>query len=302
MGNRAYALMTGLFVLILGAATVIVAHWLAGRDVERVSYTVVATEDVSGLYEASQVFYRGVPVGKVEAIRFNPQEVREILIRISLDRHIPVTRGTYATLRPQGITGLTQLALQDKGGDLRRLPTTEANPGRIPLRPGLLEKLSGTGEEMLVGVNELVARLNALLDEKNRTRIANSLAHLEAATARLTRLENDLSTALSVLPGLANEARATLGHTNRFLTRVDARLDTLTQSLHRATEAGKKIGDELATNAVPHLNQTLAELADAGKELRHLASFLRDNPQSLLYGRPVYPPGPGEEGYRRTSP
>ena len=106
MESRAYALITGLFVLGLTACIVLWAHWLAKEPLARTHYRVVSTVPVSGLNVEAQVRYRGMSVGRVSAITLDPKDPRRILVRIEVDDNIPVTHGTYAQLGTEGITGI----------------------------------------------------------------------------------------------------------------------------------------------------------------------------------------------------
>ena len=62
--------------------------------------------------------YRGVTVGKVENIRLDPEKLQTILIRIAVDRDLPLTKNAYAQLGYQGLTGLAFVQLNDDGGML----------------------------------------------------------------------------------------------------------------------------------------------------------------------------------------
>ena len=85
MENRAYALMTGLFLIGIVAAIVVAAQWLGGDQTVRVPYRVVATQPVTGLNPQAQVRYRGIGVGRVTAINLDPKDARRILIDTEVD-------------------------------------------------------------------------------------------------------------------------------------------------------------------------------------------------------------------------
>ncbi len=68
-------------------------------------------------------------VGKVENIRLDPKDSHTILIRISVDKDLPLTKNAYAQLGYQGLTGLAFVQLNDEGGEAERLKTDSDNPG-----------------------------------------------------------------------------------------------------------------------------------------------------------------------------
>jgi len=49
MESRAYALITGLFVIILGAALIGVYYWLGSYNVEQVPYVITTRHSILGL-------------------------------------------------------------------------------------------------------------------------------------------------------------------------------------------------------------------------------------------------------------
>src|SRR5690349_6565908 len=98
MENRAYALITGLFLIGILAAIVIAAQWLGGDHTERVPYRVVSTQPVTGLNPQAQVRYRGIGVGRVTSINLDPKNPKRILIDTEIDASVPVTKSTYAQL------------------------------------------------------------------------------------------------------------------------------------------------------------------------------------------------------------
>src|SRR5688572_16911661 len=107
MENKAHALAAGLFLLLLGATLAAAVVWFRGDHVQRQSYTVVAHSGVPGLAVKAAVRLRGVDVGSVESIGFDPADARRVVVRIAVDRAAPVTRGTFAQLGYQGVTGLS---------------------------------------------------------------------------------------------------------------------------------------------------------------------------------------------------
>src|SRR6185295_7414285 len=121
MENRAYAFAVGLFTLLLGAGVVFAAMWLSGKTEVRASYMLETHFPVTGLNVQAPVRFRGVEVGKVEKIEFEPKDARVILVRVAVSAETPITKGTYAQLGSQGVTGLAYVILDDEGKDPERV-------------------------------------------------------------------------------------------------------------------------------------------------------------------------------------
>ncbi len=300
MGNRSYALITGLFVITLGTVIAVTGYWLSDTGIQRVPYVVVAYGNLSGLNESSPVFYRGVAAGHVESIRFNPDDAREILITLRINGEIPITRGTYATLRPQGITGLSQLELSDSGDNPEPLASSETDPPRIPMQPGLLDKITRSGESVLLNIDRLAVNLNELL-ETNRDHFETIIRNIETATARADVLGERLDAALQTVPEIGSDLQTLIIKTTRLTEQFSAflpRLHEIVDSTQALAAAGVDIGDRLHDTTIPRFNHTLDEMAATGRQLQLLIRDIQNHPQSLLLGPSPVPPGPGEPGYK----
>src|SRR6185437_8594876 len=115
--------IAGIFVIVLFAFVTLGIIWLsAGFSVETYTiYQVNMKESVSGLSVDAAVEYNGVNVGTVKNIRISPRdpELVELLLRIRSST--PITLGTAATLSMRGLTGVTFVALRDKGTNKQKL-------------------------------------------------------------------------------------------------------------------------------------------------------------------------------------
>jgi len=315
MGKESYALYTGLFVLILGAALVGASVWLGHYNEERDVYIVSTQAAVSGLNAESIVLYRGVQAGKVAAINFDPKDSRNILVRIEVKKELPITRGTFAKLRTQGLTGLAQVELGDSGKDQQALITSKDNPAIIPLQPSLLDKLSESGGNVLERAEQLLIRLSDVLDEENRGHVRGILANAETATAKLAELEQRLDKTFAeaheaaaafkgageAIKGTGVQAQKTLAQFDGVpaeLKKLSARIQTLAESANALAVSGKSAADATAKTTLPQLNGVLDEMRATSAQIRRLSGLLEKDPQALLYGRNPSEPGPGEPGYQ----
>ncbi|HYE36335.1 MlaD family protein [Methylocaldum sp.] len=301
MGRETYAFLTGLFVIILGAASVIAAMWLGNYGEEYKSYYVVTQRSVSGLNPESTVLFRGVNAGKVSTIRFDPQDRRNILVRVELNEDLPITRSTYAILRVQALTGLAQVELYDTGEQPEPLPTDPDDPARIPLRPSLFDKLTESGQDILSQLGMLATRLNSVLNENNRQRIERILEAVATSTEHLAIFEKRVDEMLAEIPALSGEAQRMMAGINRLAGDLDATVKEV-RGLVKSTESliasGRTAGDVVVQTTLPKVNELLDETESIAVDIRNLSNRLENDPRILLFGSPKPAPGPGEPGFQ----
>ncbi|HEY3858675.1 MAG TPA: MlaD family protein [Gammaproteobacteria bacterium] len=288
MNNRAYALLTGLFVLSLAAAIVLVGVWMSGSRTETRPYLVVTTGNVIGLQPQSPILFRGIVAGTVSKIHLDPADPRNILIHVDVDKDVPVTRGTYATLRLQGITGLSQLELDDAPGpgSEQPLPTSAEAPGRISMRPSLIDRLTDSAATLMTQLDQLATSMSELLSTGNREHVQRLLAQADASSAMLLKLEDDLDETARRLPALSRQSETTLAEVRQ----AAANVSTLSQNLDRLAGSGNATGAQL--------DAALAQITQAAADIHRLSKDLRADPQQLLLGPALPAPGPGEPGYK----
>ena len=102
MENKSHALAAGTFVLALLALLVGLAVWLTRDTRQQRTFELSSGESVTGLQRQAPVRFKGVNVGKVTAIGFDPQEAGNVLIRIAVDDAAPITE---SNIRNLGVSG-----------------------------------------------------------------------------------------------------------------------------------------------------------------------------------------------------
>jgi phospholipid/cholesterol/gamma-HCH transport system substrate-binding protein len=314
MENRAHALAAGLFTLVLVAALVAAALWLRGEPIAQDRYVLHTHGVVSGLNAQADVRYRGVEVGKVDRIRFDPADPRTILVDISVSQGTPITRGTYAELAPQGITGLSYVHLEDDGSSGALRDPADAEQARIELRPSFLERVSGSGEQAIGRIAAVAAKLETWLDEENRQQAMRTLAAFERAAQDVSAISAAVQKSAHAVPELASRAGKTLANADALITDLRglaATLDERSRTLERVAASAERIGvsveqvaragDTLVSVAgnetLPRVHLLLDDLTRSSRSLERLISDLSANPSSVVFGRAAVPPGPGEPGF-----
>ncbi len=307
MESRAHAFVALVFVLVLGSALGLAGIWMRHAQPKGQLYSVVSPFSVAGLTDEAPVRFKGVRVGKVEHIGFDPENPRMVLVRISISPETPVTRATFAEMSPQGVTGLSYLSLSDEGKDFSPLSHHPGQLPVIPMHPSFLHVLSHNGESLVNQGNELAIRLNSLLDTRNRQHLDRILAHLDQASQELVSIETAMRPALRTLPSTLLATRSAMTASTRLMGNLDrlamaakTPLNSLTKtagSLRVLSATSQQTLNTLNYRELPQLNRLTRNLQASSETLTALGQTLQRSPQSLLYGRRGPPPGPGEPGF-----
>jgi phospholipid/cholesterol/gamma-HCH transport system substrate-binding protein len=336
MENKSHAFAAGAFVLVVAALLVAMALWLTRDTSVHRMYELSTRESVTGLQPQASVRYRGVAVGKVMEIGFDKTIPGNVLIRITTDDAAPITRATFGTLGFQGVTGLAFIQLDDTGDSKEPLPTTDDKIARIPMRPGLISRLTDQGNSLLVQVEETSRRLNQLLAPDNQKALFAAVADIGQAATGIKQLSVNADRLLTAqfgperlnLPKLAQDMTSALKSLQSTGDKVGSNVDRMGASADEVKQMASDIqavaksvnqpggvmdklnegvqslsgaGQTLTTTTLPRLNRATDEAARMARQVGRTADAVSDNPQSLIYGNGTAAPGPGEPGFTPPS-
>ncbi|MFM9925664.1 MlaD family protein [Variovorax sp. H27-G14] len=311
MENKAHALAAGAFVLGLVAALVALVIWFTRDNTVRNVYELSTREAVSGLQPQAMVRYRGIAVGKVTSVDFDPKVAGNVRVRITVDERVPLTTSSFATLSYQGVTGLAFIALDDKGESKVALKPDNDDPPRIPLKPSMLAQLQDRGEVIINQVEEVTKRANQLLSDPNQKRAADALENIAAASASantlLKTLDNTVKTGLNPvltkLPDTMASVKKAAGDVSRVANNFNTTVGRLNapdgpvERLSDGTKALAQAVDSFNAATLPRVNRVADDTSHAVRRLGRAADSINDNPQSLLFGNGGAAAGPGEPGF-----
>ena len=280
MESKAFALWTGLFVIALLAALAAVVIGMSGvRQGERVEYTLLSRQSVSGLNREAAVQYRGIPVGKVVELGIDPADPKQVRVRVAVDSTVRLSAQAWARLGTQGLTGLTFVELHDDGGP----PWRDPAGAPLPMRPSLWQDTTSKLPAALGEARQLGERLNLLLDDANRRELASLLANLNRFSAQL--------------PALGEQSTATLASARQLADELRQLSQGLRAVLAQAGPAVGQASARLNQDTLPRLDQLASQAEHTAQALDGLIDSHTRRPQQLLLGAPMDPPGPGEAGF-----
>jgi phospholipid/cholesterol/gamma-HCH transport system substrate-binding protein len=306
-----YALV-GAFVLVLGAALIAGALWLASGGAFQKKYDLylaIEEESVAGLNLNAPVKFNGVDVGKVRDIRIDPDNPERVILLFAIERGTPIKDDTVAILKTQGLTGIAYVELT---GGTRDAAPLGAKPGSdypvIQTKPSLSARLENVLTSVLAKLDSTSKNINAILSEENQASFKNALADIATVAHTIAARKETLDA------GMVNAAR-----TFENSAGASARMGPAIGRVGRAADAIEKMGNEVASTSagagktvsavgndvkrftsetLPELERLLGELSVLSTSLRRLTEQTERNPSGLLFGRQPVPEGPGETGAR----
>jgi phospholipid/cholesterol/gamma-HCH transport system substrate-binding protein len=310
MENKAHALIAGLFTVLLLIATIIGVMWFNSDRVERVPYEIATKLSVPGLNPQADVRYRGLDAGKVAAITFDPKVPGQILIQIKINPDTPVTQSTYGTLGYQGVTGIAYIQLDDDGSKPVKLVSSKGHPARIALRPSLFDNLQSKGAVILSQADEMVRKLNALLDPDNQQTMLKAFSDVSSTANEFQVIPQQLAPTLRDLPALTgqmNQALKSIAALSDNMTVLSKNLNKLTVSMQGPDGAAAKlaaaaqnigsVANGVQYDTLPRFNVLTDDARSSMRTLNQTLEHFNRQPQSILFGAKGLPPGPGEAGF-----
>ena len=318
--EKSYARL-GFFIVLTLVLLLVTAVFFIQRLKERPAIGMVTytTDNVFGLDVSSAVRLRGVPVGRVTAVRVDPRgTIVQIDFEVFLDRlntiGLDVSRlrtitdvgGVFPNLRAQlmgnPITGEAYLLL-----DQPENPPPPMELGFKPNRPYVPSVTSPF--EMAQD------RLPALLDRANTTlqTLREVVARMPDSLDRSDRFFDNTDRIMreSELPTLSADSRKFFATTSAQIEQIRSDMDGVIGSegslvkfseearaaikaadLPAATQAAREAADN-SRLAADDLRRTLPAIRDSLQELRELSRMLEEQPESLVYG-----PRPPKEKHR----
>lgn len=293
--------VVGLFVVAAAGVLIAAVFAMTGAFGRSVKTYHAYVPFAGGIEPGATVRYSGGPkVGRVESLRIDPQNPAHIEITFTVKPDLPVksdSKVRIMSMSPLGdnhievLAGSPQAGAASDGATLPSDPyvdfnalTTQFN-SLAPLAQQLFGTLNQRATELQVTldrVNDLLnaqnrANLSATIAntrgmlEENRPKLKSTLTHVDAASAKLEPLIDDLrktsqeaNKALEHVDGLIGENRADIHQAVLQLRQTLGSIQDLTGQINGTLEANSENIDELLEN-MRHVTENLKEFTETIK-------------------------------------
>ena len=306
-----YALV-GMSAMILLVGLIIFVVWLARLRInaEYDLYDIVFQGPVRGLNQGGEVHFNGIKVGEVTKIALDRTNPSRVIARARVTSEVPIRIDSYATLEPQGITGVNYVQITagtpskpllkvlekakcDKIGIRECIPIIRSQ------RSALSDLLEGGGT-VLTRTIEALDRVNRVLSDQNVKTFSAALSDTQAVTAEFRERKSVIADAQKALQDIDAAAQeiTELSKSGRSLVEGDGRrtmknvADAAEEAKATAKDARAIIGKlsgptaDFASNGLPQVTAAVIQLQSAAESLERLVSEIQSSPTGAL-GKPA---------------
>jgi phospholipid/cholesterol/gamma-HCH transport system substrate-binding protein len=301
--NANYALV-GLSSLILFIGLVIFVVWLARLSFSQSYdlYDIVFQGPVRGLNQGGEVHFNGIKVGEVTKIALDRTNPSRVIARARVTSDVPIRVDSFATLEPQGITGVNYVQITAGTPSKQLLKVVEKAKCDvigmrecIPIlrsqRSALSDLLEGGGT-VLTRTIEALDRINRVLSDQNVKTFSATLSDTQAFTAELRERKAIIADAQKALQDIDTAAQQATGllQSGRQVVDGDGRrtMKNLADAAEEAKAAAKDargLIDKLqgpttdfANNGLPQITAAVIQLQTAAESLDRLVNEVQRNP------------------------
>jgi phospholipid/cholesterol/gamma-HCH transport system substrate-binding protein len=302
--NANYALV-GFASLMLFVGLVIFVVWLAKVQFSREydTYDIVFDGPVNGLSQGGEVHFNGIKVGDVTTIALDKVDPKKVVARVKVTSDVPIRADSYATLEPQGITGVNYIQITPGSADkplLKNMPKTGKYPVLHSKSSAFSDLLSNSGT-VLASTVEALNRVNRVLSDDNIKQFSGTLDDIHAITTEARtrkQLFADADTALKKIDDTAASIQRLSDNANGMMSgdgrralknAADAAEELKATAAEARTLLTKLQGPtvDFANNGLPQLTSAVGTLQQTAESLNRLSTEIEQSPQSLISKAPA---------------
>ncbi len=302
--NANYAVV-GFASLILFIGLAAFVMWLARVQFARdyALYDILFQGPVRGISEGGEVHFNGIKVGEVTKIALDPTNTARVIARVRVTSEVPIRTDSYATLEPQGITGVNyiQITAGTSGKPLLADVTPRGEVPKIRSQKGALADLLEGGGTVLQQSVEALNRVNRLLSDQNIKEVSGAIQDAHAMTSELRKRDAMIAEAQHTIQSIDQTAQkiGQLTESSNKLVNGEGRetLQNLNKAAQQVAQAAadtraivaqlKGPTTDFANNGMPQLSSAIAGLHSATDSLNRVVSEAEQSPQGFLAKAPA---------------
>jgi len=305
MERNANYFLVGLISTLLLIGLVVFFVWLGGSKLNHDYdiYDIVFRGPVHGVAQGGEVDFNGIKVGTVSKVSLDPKDSQLVIARVNIAPDVPIRQDSYATLEPQGITGVNyiQITAGTPSKPLLKDTVPEGEVPKIQSRRDTLSDLLTNGASMAQRAVQALDQLNKLLSNENIRTLSAALSDVQAVTAELREHKaviadaqkalQDTDAAVKQVGELAHSTDALVNSQGKTtFTKLDAALDETrgaAQELRVTIQKLQGPTETFAETGLPQLTGAIQSMQKVSEHLDHVLDEVEANPRGVIAKPPA---------------
>lgn len=276
--------LVGAFASVTIAILLLGYNFLKGEELFTTTTNYyVSYQDAMGLQSSAAVLHKGIKVGSVRKIMFDPAK-GEIVVQFYVNDKIKLDKGSEVHLVSTDLFNTRALEIKLGNAAPAYFAKNDTLPGYIA--GGLLDKVGEQFSPLVERINGLVDSLNAAIEP---SKMRGTVSNLEQTTAALNEMLSDknsqLNKILKDVASISNNIKNNNEVINAALANVNAITDSLAKSRLTETIAQAHLALAQTTAVMQKVNNgegSLGQLVNDQKLYEHLNKSAADLDSLLI--------------------
>ena len=256
MERKAHYVLIGLFTFAVVAGAFGFIFWLhhsSGKK-QAVAYRIIFDSSVSGLQVGGNVLFNGIRVGEVTNLRLDPDNPRQVIALLAVNKATPIRSDTRVGLEFAGLTGVASVSLKGVSAKTPLIEREEGEPPTLRADPSASQDMMQAARDVLNKAEEVITA--------NQEALHQAIADLASFSASLARNGDSVDSIVRDAKDTMSNAKAATASARTLIENLDKRTEDITIGVNRMTATATK------------------QIDIAGRAITDLAH----NPQRFLFG------------------
>jgi phospholipid/cholesterol/gamma-HCH transport system substrate-binding protein len=209
---------------------------------------------VSGLQVGGNVLFNGIRVGEVTNLRLDPDNPRQVVALLAVNKATPIRSDTRVGLEFAGLTGVASVSLKGVSANTPLIEREEGEPPTLRSDPSASQDMMQAAREVLNKAEEVITA--------NQEALHQAINDIATFSASLARNADSVDSIVSDAKATMSNAKEATASARTLMDNLDKRTDEITIGVNRMTATATR------------------QIDSAGRAITDLAH----NPQRFLFG------------------
>jgi len=225
---------TGFITIIVFALTIWGFNFLKGKDIFKPTNSFFIVFDrADGIIEAGNVMYKGYKIGNITTLEYDYKKSGKFIVEINLDKKLRIPKGSVVKIKQVNpLAATNDLEISFSNENEFHTPGDTLLSGKNKGFTDILTDLQVKVENVLGGIDTLLASVNDVLSPETRKELKGSIKSLHGSLASLDQSlspDGNLQSSFNNLESVTSNLKAknsSIASALDHLSNVSASLDS----------------------------------------------------------------------------